>query len=183
MFMKKLLFMLFFCCQETGFAQAPAALLYKEPFRPQYHFTTEKNWINDPNGLVYLDGEYHLFYQHNPFGNIWGHMTWGHAVSTNLVSWKHLPPAIREENGIMIFSGTVVVDEKNSSGFAGTSGKVPMVAIYTGHQEGLTQSQHIAYSLDKGRTWTKYTKTRCLILEKKISGTQKFSGMSRNKNG
>ncbi len=167
MYMKKLLLLLFFCYQGVGFAQEPAASLYKEPFRPQYHFTTEKNWINDPNGLVYFDGEYHLFYQHNPFGNTWGHMTWGHAVSTDLVSWKHLPLAIREENGIMIFSGTVVVDEKNSSGFAGKSGKVPMVAIYTGHQEGLNQSQHIAYSLDKGRTWTKYAKNPVLDLGKK----------------
>lgn len=167
MYMKKLLLLLFFCYQGVGFAQEPATSLYKEPFRPQYHFTTEKNWINDPNGLVYFDGEYHLFYQHNPFGNTWGHMTWGHAVSTDLVSWKHLPLAIREENGIMIFSGTVVVDEKNSSGFAGNSGKVPMVAIYTGHQEGLNQSQHIAYSLDKGRTWTKYAKNPVLDLGKK----------------
>lgn len=167
LYMKKLLLLLFFCYRGTGFAQEPAASLYKETFRPQYHFTTEKNWINDPNGLVYFDGEYHLFYQHNPFGNIWGHMTWGHAVSTDLVTWKHLPLAIHEENGIMIFSGTVIVDEKNSSGFAGTSGKVPMVAIYTGHQEGLNQSQHIAYSLDKGRTWTKYAKNPVLDLGKK----------------
>lgn len=79
---------------------------YDEPFRPQFHFTPRKNWMNDPNGLVYYKGEYHLFFQYNPFGNEWGHMSWGHAVSRDLVHWKQLPVAIPEQNGVMIFSGS-----------------------------------------------------------------------------
>jgi sucrose-6-phosphate hydrolase SacC (GH32 family) len=129
---------------------------YREPFRPQFHFTPEKNWMNDPNGLVYYEGEYHLFYQFNPFGNQWGHMSWGHAVSPDMVHWKHLPLALSEEDGVMIFSGSAVVDCNNTSGF-GKNGKPPMVAIYTGMRiaDG-RQFQCIAYSNDKGRTWTKY---------------------------
>ena len=159
--------MLLFYLPALAFAQEKPATAYSEKYRPQFHFSPPKNWINDPNGLVFFEGEYHLFYQYNPFGNVWGHMTWGHAVSTNLVNWTNLPPAIPEENGIMIFSGTVVVDKENSSGFAGKTGKIPMVAIYTGHQEGLNQSQHLAFSLDKGRTWTKYDKNPILDLGKK----------------
>ncbi|MGA2215940.1 MAG: glycoside hydrolase family 32 protein [Bryobacteraceae bacterium] len=129
---------------------------YSEPFRPQFHFTPEKNWMNDPNGLVYYQGEYHLFYQYNPFGNTWGHMSWGHAVSSDLVHWKHLPPALPEADGVMIFSGSAVVDWKNSSGF-GKNGKPPMVAVYTCYRPSdRMQSQCIAFSNDKGRTWTKY---------------------------
>src|SRR4030095_8756999 len=91
--------------------------LYREPWRPQFHFTPATNWMNDPNGLVFYDGEYHLFYQYNPFGDKWGHMSWGHAVSRDLVRWEHLPVALYEENGVMIFSGSAVVDWKNTSGF------------------------------------------------------------------
>ena len=90
---------------------------YMEPFRPQYHFTPEKNWMNDPNGLVFYEGEYHLFYQYNPLGDKWGHMSWGHAVSPDMVHWKHLPLALPEAEDVMIFSGSAVVDWKNSSGF------------------------------------------------------------------
>jgi sucrose-6-phosphate hydrolase SacC (GH32 family) len=130
---------------------------YSEPFRPQFHFTPEKNWMNDPNGMVFYEGEYHLFYQYNPSGDKWGHMSWGHAVSSDLVHWKHLPLALAEENGVMIFSGSAVVDWKNTSGF-GKDGKPPLVAIYTGHYtEKPLQNQQIAYSNDKGRTWTKYS--------------------------
>lgn len=133
------------------------AVSYREMFRPQFHFTPEKNWMNDPNGLVYFDGEYHLFYQYNPFGDKWGHMSWGHAVSRDLVQWQHLPLALPEEGGVMIFSGSAVVDEKNTSGF-GRDGKPPMVAVYTGyHPAGGRQDQRIAYSTDRGRTWTKYS--------------------------
>ncbi|MBI9070411.1 MAG: glycoside hydrolase family 32 protein [Melioribacteraceae bacterium] len=129
---------------------------YQEKYRPQFHFSPEKNWMNDPNGMFYYEGEYHLFYQHNPFGNIWGHMSWGHAVSPDLIHWKHLPLALIEENGIMIFSGCAVVDWNNSSGF-GRDEKPPIVAIYTGRvNETDIQFQCIAYSNNKGRTFTKY---------------------------
>lgn len=122
--------------------------------RPRHHFTPPQNFMNDPNGLVFFDGEYHLFYQHNPFGNEWGHMSWGHAVSHDLIHWEHLPVALREENGVMIFSGSAVVDWKNSSGF-GLPGKPPLVAVYTGHSE-TEQNQNLAYSTDRGRTWERY---------------------------
>lgn len=136
---------------------ARCADLYRETWRPQFHFTPAKNWINDPNGMVYYDGEFHLFYQYNPFGDKWGHMSWGHAVSRDLLHWKHLPVALREENDVMIFSGSAVVDEKNTSGF-GKDRKPPLVAIYTGHYtKKPLQNQHLAYSNDRGRTWTKFT--------------------------
>ncbi len=134
-------------------AQTSTDSAYNQPFRNQVHFSPRQNWINDPNGLVFHEGEYHLFFQYNPLGIQWGHMTWGHAVSTDLMHWKELAPAITEDT-VMAFSGSVVVDERNTSGF-GSAGKVPMVAVYTGHRKG-NQSQFLAYSLDKGRTWTKY---------------------------
>jgi fructan beta-fructosidase len=129
-------------------AQSPAP----DP-RPTVHFAPERNWMNDPNGLVYYDGEYHLFYQHNPHGDRWGHMSWGHAVSRDLITWQHLPIAIPETE-VMAFSGSAVIDWKNTSGF-GRNGKPPMIAIYTGHDpKGTNQSQYVAYSNDRGRTFT-----------------------------
>jgi fructan beta-fructosidase len=127
------------------------------PHRPRFHFTPERNFMNDPNGLVYFDGEYHLFYQHNPFGDTWGHMSWGHAVSTDLVRWRHLPVALREEGGIMVFSGSAVVDRGNTSGLCGPRGaRVDcLVAVYTGHGHE-KQTQNLAFSRDRGRTWTKH---------------------------
>jgi fructan beta-fructosidase len=139
---------------DVSTVQAQKAPPYTERYRPQYHFTPAVNWMNDPNGLVYYAGEYHLFYQYNPFGIKWGHMSWGHAVSPDLVHWRHLPVAIPEENGVMAFSGSAVVDWNNTSGF-GRAGKPPLVAIYAGHREK-NQSQYIAYSTDRGRTWTRY---------------------------
>ncbi len=139
------------------FTSCAIAQDYSEQYRPQFHFTPAKNWMNDPNGLVYHDGEYHLFYQHNPFGDTWGHMSWGHAVSTDLIHWEHLPVALEEENNIMIFSGSAVVDHNNTSGF-GSEDNPPMVAIYTGHHtDQELQDQRIAYSTNNGRTWTKYS--------------------------
>lgn len=126
----------------------------KEPFRPAFHFTPEIHWCNDPNGLVYFDGEYHLFYQYNPWQNVWGFMSWGHAVSPDLVHWQHLPVALHVERDIMAFSGSAVVDQANTSGF-GVDGKPPLIAIYTGHGKG-KQTQNIAYSNDRGRTWSRY---------------------------
>jgi fructan beta-fructosidase len=134
-------------------ALPPALRGQPEPFRPRFHFTPERNWMNDPNGMVFFEGEWHLFYQYNPFGNTWGHMSWGHAVSRDLVRWEELPLALAEEDGVMIFSGSAVVDWQNTSGF-GRDGKPPLVALYTGHREG-HQDQRIAYSNDRGRTWTK----------------------------
>jgi len=137
-----------------------------EKYRPVFHFTPPVNWINDPNGLVYLDGEYHLFYQYNPFGDTWGHMSWGHAISADLINWNHLPVALFEEDGIMIFSGSAVVDKENTSGFCNNS-QGCIMAIYTSHIEGKAQHQSIAYSRDKGRTWKKYVDNPVLDIAKK----------------
>ncbi len=161
--MKKNIF-IFFSCFAFSLLHAQDSL-YREQYRPQFHFSPQVNWTNDPNGLVYHNGEYHLFYQNNPFENKWGHMTWAHATSKDLVHWKHLPIAIPEENGIMIFSGTCVADEKNTSGF-GTKENPPMVAIYTGSTDTL-QTQNIAYSLDNGVTWKKYAHNPIIDLHKK----------------
>jgi len=132
---------------------------FDEKYRPQFHYTPATNWMNDPNGLVYFDGKYHLFHQYNPFGNTWGHMSWGHAVSTDLVHWEHRPVAIPEEGNEMIFSGSAVIDYKNTSGF-GDGSVPPMVAIYTSHytlgEDSVAQAQSLAYSLDGGATFTKY---------------------------
>jgi fructan beta-fructosidase len=123
--------------------------------RPRYHFSPPQNFMNDPNGLVFYDGEYHLFYQYNPFGDVWGHMSWGHAISRDIVHWVHLPVALYEEDGSMVFSGSAVADSQNTSGF-GVPGEPPLIAIYTGHTPE-EQTQNLAYSIDRGRTWTKYS--------------------------
>ncbi|GAA3794593.1 GH32 C-terminal domain-containing protein [Streptomyces phyllanthi] len=129
---------------------------YTESYRPQFHFTPEKNWMNDPNGLVHYKGEYHLFYQYNPNGNSWGDMSWGHAVSKDLVHWEELPLALSHDDEEMVFSGSAVVDWNNTTGF-GTKKNPPMVAIYTSaYKDGGKQAQSLAYSTDRGRTWTKY---------------------------
>jgi sucrose-6-phosphate hydrolase SacC (GH32 family) len=138
--------------------------LFGESFRPRVHFTPYRNWMNDPNGLLYYKGKYHLFYQHNPQGNLWGNMSWGHATSSDLLHWEHLPVAIGCDETYGIFSGSAVVDYTNSSGL-GTVENPPMVAIYTAHNhDGSHQSQHIAYSLDEGVTWTKYADNPVLDL-------------------
>ncbi len=130
--------------------------LYHEHFRPQYHFSPPQHWTNDPNGLVYYAGEYHLFYQYYPGGMVWGPMHWGHAVSTDLVHWKNLPIALYPDSLGYIFSGSAVVDENNTTGFQQGKEKT-IVAIFTYHNPKTeVQSQGIAYSTDKGRTWTKY---------------------------
>lgn len=137
---------------------------YDEPHRPQLHFSPPANWMNDPNGMVYHNGEYHLFYQYYPNDIVWGPMHWGHAVSRDLIHWKHLPIALEPDKLGYIFSGSAVVDKQNSSGF-GTKNKPPLVAMFTYHlMEGEKagrknfQYQGIAYSTDNGRTWTKYDK-------------------------
>jgi len=134
--------------------------LYQEVYRPQFHFTAKKNWLNDPNGLVYYQGEYHLFFQHNPSGINWANtIVWGHAVSSDMVNWKQLANAIEPDELGAIWSGSGVVDWDNTAGFQ--SGKeAAMVNIYTSAGKPFTQS--IAYSNDRGRTWTKYKKNPVL---------------------
>jgi fructan beta-fructosidase len=128
--------------------------LYKEKNRPQFHFTTRRGWINDPNGLIYYDGEYHLFYQHNPYEREWENMHWGHAISKDLVHWEELPSALYPDHLGGMFSGSAVMDYDNTAGY--NKGKTPaMIAIYTAAGAD-KQVQCIAYSLDKGRTFTKY---------------------------
>jgi fructan beta-fructosidase len=139
-----------------------------EQHRPQYHFSPPAHWMNDPNGMVYHQGEYHLFYQHNPDSTVWGPMHWGHAVSKDLVQWEHLPIALYPDSLGTIFSGSAVVDVNNTSGL-GTKENPPMVAIYTYHNADMEragrvdfQTQGLAYSLDNGRSWQKYAQNPIL---------------------
>ncbi|MFB2585825.1 glycoside hydrolase family 32 protein [Herbiconiux liukaitaii] len=124
--------------------------------RPRAHFTPARNWMNDPNGLVHHDGVYHLFFQHNPFGATWGNMSWGHATSRDLVIWDELPVAIPCAAEEEIYSGSVVVDHRNSSGL-GSSDRPPLVAIYTGVSTDGRQAQSLAFSTDGGYRWEKFS--------------------------
>ena len=153
-------------------APAPAHASDPDPatqqYRPYLHYTPVKNWMNDPNGLVYYNGTYHMYYQYNPYGTTWGNMSWGHATSTDLLHWTEQPLAIPQTfNGSGqatedIFSGSIVVDSQNTSGF-GTLQNPPMVAVYTSNFTGNhptlagKQAQSLAYSTDSGQTWTKYS--------------------------
>jgi levanase/fructan beta-fructosidase len=146
-------------------------------YRPNFHFTPKKNWMNDPNGLFYADGVYHLFFQHWPYGNIWGPMHWGHATSTDLVKWEEQPIALYPDRFGYIFSGSAVYDTKNTSGF-GKDGKIPAIALFTYHDPAKektgaidVESQGLAYSLDKGQTWTKYDEGNPVI---KNNGVRDF---------
>jgi len=147
--------------------EVPVAELYNETYRPQFHFTAKKNWLNDANGLVFYKGEYHMFFQHNPKGIDWGNMTWGHAVSRDLVHWQQLPNAIEPDRLGTIFSGSAVVDWNNTAGFQTGREKV-IVAIYTSaggtseESKGRPFTQSIAYSNDCGRTLIKYEKNPVL---------------------
>lgn len=134
--------------------------MYTETHRLQIHFSPKKGWMNDPNGMVYLNGNYHLFFQYNPDSTVWGPMHWGHAISTDLVHWKELPIALYPDSLGTIFSGSAVIDKYNTAGFGANA----MVAIYTNHSHALEktgtdkfQTQSIAYSVDEGKTWTKYS--------------------------
>jgi fructan beta-fructosidase len=131
-------------------------------WRPAYHFTPAAHWMNDPNGMVYYQGAYHLFFQYYPGGMVWGPMHWGHATSPDMLSWQEQPVALAPDSLGYIFSGSAVPDTKNTSGF-GKNGQVPLVAMFTYHNPKLektdpshAQYQGIAYSLDAGKTWTKY---------------------------
>jgi fructan beta-fructosidase len=136
--------------------------LYQEPYRPQIHFSPQAHWMNDPNGMVYFNKQYHLFYQYYPGGTTWGPMHWGHATSKDLIHWKELPIALYPDSLGYIFSGSAVADVNNTSGF-GKNGKIPLVAIFTHHNPAgekagtnTFQNQSIAYSLDDGKIWVKY---------------------------
>ncbi|KAH8693061.1 glycosyl hydrolase family protein [Talaromyces proteolyticus] len=160
---------------QQAFAQS-----YNELYRPQYHFTPAQNWMNDPNGLLYYNGVYHLYYQYNPGGSTWGAMSWGHATSDDLTHWEHQPIALLARGypgaiSEMFFSGSAVADTQNTSGFA-TNGTVPFVAMYTSYYPGSMnlpsgksvnggqQAQSIAYSLDEGLTWTTYDTANPVLL-------------------
>ena len=135
-------------------------------WRPQIHFYAPPNWINDPNGPILLNGQFHLFFQLNPFGDQWGHMSWGHAVSPDLIHWKRLPTAIPEENGVAIFSGSTVEDSRNTSGLCGAlAAQTPgcLIAVYTGASAG-RQTQNLAYSRGGGMSWMKYSANPVLDL-------------------
>ncbi|HLX91833.1 MAG TPA: glycoside hydrolase family 32 protein [Puia sp.] len=169
--MKKFLVYAIYLFSLQAFAQT-ADKTYHERYRPQFHFSPAVNWTNDPNGLVYYKGLYHLFYQYNPYDKVWGHMSWGHATSRDLVHWRQEPLAIPEDSAAMIFSGSCVVDANNTSGFAKEPGQTVLVAIYTSHhQPGAlgpdNQAQSIAYSLDGGKTFTKYAHNPVLDIHRK----------------
>ncbi len=141
---------------------SPTTDRYAEPHRPQLHFSPRANWMNDPNGMVYLEGEYHLFYQYHPDSTVWGPMHWGHAVSADLMHWEELPIALYPDSLGFIFSGSAVVDHDNTSGL-GDGTTPPLIAIFTHHDpvgeaagRSDFQYQSLAYSQDRGRSWTKY---------------------------
>ncbi|NNK76339.1 MAG: glycoside hydrolase family 32 protein [Maribacter sp.] len=134
----------------------------EELYRPNFHFTPKENWINDPNGMFFYNGYYHLYFQYHPEGNKWGPMHWGHAISTDMITWREQPIALYPDELGYIFSGSAVVDVNNTSGF-GKDGQSPVVAIYTSHDPQKAkneridvETQSIAYSLDEGLTWNKY---------------------------
>ena len=151
---------LFTSCKSRSVTNLPKEELL---YRPSYHFSPDKGWMNDPNGLYYLDGTYHLFFQYYPNENKWGPMHWGHAISNDLVKWEHQPVALYPDDLGYIFSGSAVVDKNNTSGF-GNGKNTPVIAIFTYHnmeKEKANQidveTQGIAYSLDNGKSWTKYS--------------------------
>ena len=164
------IFTLLFSCKNTTDkkdnqvlnGQEIVTISNEELYRPNFHFTPKKGWMNDPNGMFFYNGYYHLYFQHYPDGTTWGPMHWGHAISTDLFNWKEQPIALYPDDLGYIFSGSVVVDYENTSGF-GADGKIPIIAIFTSHDpkkektgEIDVENQSIAYSLDEGLTWTKY---------------------------
>jgi sucrose-6-phosphate hydrolase SacC (GH32 family) len=154
--------------------------LTAKSLRPVFRFTPETNWMNDPNGLIYYKGKYHLFFQYNPEGDQWGNMSWGHATSEDLINWQHLPVAIPYSATHGIFSGSAVVDYFNTSGL-GSLENPAMVAIYTDHNhDGSHQAQSLAYSVDEGLTWSKYEGNPVLDLAMKDFRDPKVSWNTTN---
>ncbi|WP_434665079.1 glycoside hydrolase family 32 protein [Paraburkholderia sp. A3BS-1L] len=143
-------------------------------WRPALHYSPQRNWMNDPNGLVYYKGIYHLFYQYNPNGNVWGNMSWGHATSRDLLHWTEQPVALDANHTEEVFSGSIVLDTDNTSDL-GTAAKPPLVALYTsaykagsGHKPGV-QAQSLAWSTDAGETWQRYAHNPVLTLDPESS--------------
>ena len=158
----KYVYLLLFVVACSTVKSLTAQETYQEQYRPRLHFSPKEKWMNDPNGMVYYEGVYHLFYQYYPDSTIWGPMHWGHATSTDLLHWQHQPIALYPDSLGYIFSGSAVADLNNTSGF-GKDGKTSLVAIFTHHNpkgeragRNDFENQSIAYSLDSGRTWTKY---------------------------
>ena len=155
-------FVLIYGCGNAVQNASETSELYSEPNRPQVHFSPKEKWMNDPNGMLFFNNKYHLFYQYFPDSAVWGPMHWGHAISKDLVHWEHQPIALYPDSLGYIFSGSAVADLNNTSGF-GKDGQVPLVAIFTYHDAkaektgSITyQTQGIAYSVDDGKTWIKY---------------------------
>ena len=147
------------CRQATKMKEQAQEASKAEQYRPLFHFSPKKGWMNDPNGMVYLNGTYHLFFQHNPDSAVWGPMHWGHATSEDLIHWKEQPIALYPDSLGTIFSGSAVIDKDNTAGFGANA----IVAIFTHHnaeieekKTGKHQYQSLAYSTDEGKTWTKY---------------------------
>jgi sucrose-6-phosphate hydrolase SacC (GH32 family) len=150
-----------------------------ENYRPGFHFSPLKNWMNDPNGMVYYDGEYHLFYQHNPTDKVWGPMYWGHAISKDLVNWEHYPIAIYPDENGFAWSGSAVVDYNNTSGL-GTKEKPPMIALYTSENGGDNQHVSATYSVDNGRTWTTLDENPIFTMPNDLKESNGGSGVFRD---
>ena len=147
--------------------------LYRELHRPQFHFTARENWINDPNGLVYQDGTWHLFFQHNTEATVWGRMWWGHAVSTDLLHWQQVDHALYPDETGSMFSGSAVIDHANTAGF----GAGAMLIFYTAagmHVDPVVPfTQCLAVSTDNGATFTKYEEIPWLPGLRRTIGTRK----------
>lgn len=148
---------LIYSCTSTHNTSRLSNTAYHEKYRPQIHFSPKEKWMNDPNGMVFYNGTYHLFYQYYPDSTVWGPMHWGHATSRDLVRWQHQPIALYPDSLGYIFSGSAVADLNNTSGF-GKNGIIPLVAIFTNHdpkgeKSGTStfQYQSLAYSLDDGK--------------------------------
>ena len=147
------------CWSEMTTAPAFNFANKEKKYRPTYHFSPDWGWMNDPNGMVYKDGEWHLFFQYNPYGSFWGNMHWGHAVSKDLVHWENLGIALAPDDLGAIFSGSAIVDKENVAGF----GRNAIIAMYT--SDGDSQTQSIAYSNDNGRSFTKYAGNPVIMAE------------------